>query len=317
MDGLTGWLERITSMSVATQNKIVISAATILVLVLVRRLVLLYVRRNFDDIQVQYHVRKISLYIAYFLAILIMSWVWFRGLRALTTYFGLLSAGLAIALRDPLVNLAGWVFILWRKPFEVGDRIAMGDHAGDVIDTRIFQFTLMEIGNWVAADQSTGRVIHVPNGKVFTETLANYTKGFQYIWNEVPVMVTFESDWEKAKRIMMEIGDKHAIHDVKARNQLQKAARKFMIFYATLTPTVYTSVADSGVLLTLRYLCHPRQRRGTAQAIWEDVLREFAQCDDIDFAYPTQRFYHNLQEGKSGRVRPIEPIPQPDESLND
>ncbi len=317
MDGLTGWLERITSMSVATQNKIVISAATILVLILVRRLVLLYVRRNFDDIQVQYHVRKISLYIAYFLAILIMSWVWFRGLRALTTYFGLLSAGLAIALRDPLVNLAGWVFILWRKPFEVGDRIAMGDHAGDVIDTRIFQFTLMEIGNWVAADQSTGRVIHIPNGKVFTETLANYTKGFQYIWNEVPVMVTFESDWEKAKRIMMKIGDKHAIHDVKARNQLQKAARKFMIFYATLTPTVYTSVADSGVLLTLRYLCHPRQRRGTAQAIWEDVLREFAQCDDIDFAYPTQRFYHNLQEGKSGRVRPIEPIPQPDESLND
>ena len=301
MNELTSWLERITSMSVATQNKIIVSAATILVLILVRRIVLVYVRRNFDDIQVQYHTRKVSLYIAYFLAILVLGWVWFRGFSAITTYFGLLSAGLAIALRDPLVNLAGWVFILWRKPFEVGDRIAMGDHAGDVIDTRIFQFTLMEIGNWVAADQSTGRVIHVPNGKVFSETLANYTKGFQYIWNEIPVMVTFESDWEKAKQIMMEIGDKHAIHDVKARDQLRKAARKFMIFYATLTPTVYTSVADSGVLLTLRYLCHPRQRRGTAQAIWEEVLREFAQCDDIDFAYPTQRFYDNRGEGKRGR----------------
>ncbi len=310
MNELTGWLERITSMSVATQNKIVVSAATVLILILVRRLVLLYVSRHSDDIQVRYHARKISLYIAYFLAILILSWVWFRGLRALSTYFGLLSAGLAIALRDPLVNLAGWVFILWRKPFEVGDRIAIGSHAGDVIDTRIFQFTLMEIGNWVAADQSTGRVIHVPNGIVFTETLANYTKGFQYIWNEVPVMVTFESDWEKAKQIMMEIADKHAIHDVKARSQLQKAARKFMIFYATLTPTVYTSVADSGVLLTLRYLCHPRQRRGTAQSIWEDILREFAQCDDIDFAYPTQRFYDNRGEGKPGRIQPIEDHPQ-------
>ena len=67
---------------------------------------------------------------------------------------------------------------------------------------RIFMFTLMEIGNWVDADQSTGRVIHIPNGKVFKEVLANYSKGFQYIWNEIPVLVTFESNWKKAKEIL-------------------------------------------------------------------------------------------------------------------
>jgi small-conductance mechanosensitive channel len=199
------------------------------------------------------------------------------------------------------VNLAAWVFIIWRRPFEVGDRIAIGGDAGDVIDIRVFQFTLMEIGNWVAADQSTGRIIHVPNGKVFAESLANYSKGFQYIWNEVAVLVTFESNWRKAKEILRGIGAKNAEElSASAEDRVRRAARKFMIFYTKLTPTVYTAVRESGVLLTIRYLCEPRRRRDSEQAIWEDILAEFAKHDDIDFAYPTRRYYDNMLEGKSG-----------------
>lgn len=192
----------------------------------------------------------------------------------MATFLGLASAGLAIALRDPVINLAGWAFILWRRPFDVGDRIQIGEHAGDVIDVRIFQFTLMEIGNWVAADQSTGRIIHVPNGRIFSEVLANYSKGFQYIWNEIPVLVTFESDWEKAKALLQEIADRHAAHlSQSAEERVRRAASRFMIKYSQLTPTVYTQVEASGVLLTIRYLCEPRWRRSSAHAIWEDVLR--------------------------------------------
>jgi small-conductance mechanosensitive channel len=42
----------------------------------------------------------------------------------------------------------------------------------------------MEIGGWVDAEQSTGRLVHVPNGMVFTTEVANYTEGFGYIWDE-------------------------------------------------------------------------------------------------------------------------------------
>lgn len=73
-----------------------------------------------------------------------------------------------------LVSSVLWLFILWRRPFELGDRIQIGEDAGDVIDSRIFQFTILEIGNWVAADQSTGRLIHIPNQSVFTTPLANH-----------------------------------------------------------------------------------------------------------------------------------------------
>ncbi len=85
-----------------------------------------------------------------------------------------------------------------------------------------------------------------------------------------------------------------------AEQQIREASKTFMIFYGTLTPIVYTSVKDSGVLLTIRYLIQPRQRRGSEQGIWEAVLNEFARCDDIDFAYPTTRYYHNAHEGKAG-----------------
>jgi small-conductance mechanosensitive channel len=84
-----------------------------------------------------------------------------------------------------------------------------------------------------------------------------------------------------------------------------------MIFYSTLTPSVYTHVKDSGVLLTIRYLCEPRRRRDSQQAIWEDILKKFAECDDIDFAYPTQRFYNNSVEGKTGTRPNSDPSKQP------
>jgi small-conductance mechanosensitive channel len=123
----------------------------------------------------------------------------------------------------------------------------------------------------------------------------------------VPVLVTFETNWRKAKEILLEIASKHAEHLSKsAARQVRKAAQKFMIFYGILTPTVYTSVRESGILLTIRYLCEPRKRRGTEQAIWEDILDAFAKFDDIDFAYPTRRYFDNVAEGKAG-TKPSDP----------
>lgn len=299
MQNVSEWITGVFGLSPAAQARIASSLAAILVLILLRRVLLFVVRRNSKSIGTRYRWRKTSAYLTFVISVFIVGSIWFRGFQSLSTYLGLLSAGLAIALQVPLVNLAGWVFILWRRPFSVGDRIQIGDVKGDVIDQRIFMFTIMEIGNWVDAEQSTGRVIHIPNGKVFQEPLANYTEGFEYIWNEVAVLVTFESNWEKAKEILGEIAAKHGDEPTGAAGeQIKRAASTKLIIINKLTPIVYTSVRDSGVLLTVRYLCNPRRRRGSEQGIWEDVLRAFAERKDIDFAYPTQRHYLNYIEGK-------------------
>ncbi len=282
------------------ESRVFYTILAIVLFWLVRKLILALTLRD-RDVQVQYRIRKTVAYITYPLAFLVIGRIWFAGFQDISTYLGLLSAGLAIALQTPLVNLAGWAFILWRQPFKVGDRIQLGADRGDVIDQRIFMFSLMEIGNWVDSDQSTGRVIHVPNGKIFTEVLANYSQGFEYLWNEIPVLVTFESDWRKAKELLNQIAQHHgtSLSD-SAASKLREAAKKYMIFYSKLTPVVYTSVKDCGVMLTIRYLCEPRKRRGSEQGIWEDILDAFAAHDNIDFAYPTQRFYDNACEGKPG-----------------
>jgi small-conductance mechanosensitive channel len=230
------------------------------------------------------------------LTVLLAGRVLFEGFHGAATFLGLLSAGLAIALKDPLVNLVGWMLIIWRRPFAVGDRIQIGSHAGDVMDLTVFRFTLAEIGNWVHSDQITGRIVHIPNGKVFVEPVAIYSRGMHdFIWNEVAVLVTFESNWKRAKDILNEIAVAHAGNLAEpAERKLKEYARDFLIVPIELTPRVFTTVEASGILLTVRHVCQSRHRRESTQEIWEDILDRFAECDDINFAYPTSRSYSNV-----------------------
>jgi small-conductance mechanosensitive channel len=277
------------------------SLLLLLFYLVVRRLISLAVSRRIKDVARQYIIRKTLHHVVGIIFLLVLLRLWLGSFGGIGTYLGILSAGLAIALQAPLSNLAGWLFILTRKPFVVGDRIQIGKDAGDVIDIRLFEFSLVEIGNWVDSDQSTGRIIHVPNGITFKEPVFNYTQGFNFVWNEIAVLVTFESNWEAAKEILLQIAREHtAIQSEHAERQVRSAARKYMIHFHFLTPIVWTRVADCGVTLTVRYLCEPRRRRITECTIWEAILRAFAQRDDIDFAYPTQRFYNNAAEGKPG-----------------
>ena len=306
---LHGLPQLLPGLTTDLQYKVLVSAILILVLVFARRGVLRVVDRRVEDHHLRYRWSKTSAYAAFAVGLLLMVQVWFTAVREVGTFLGLVSAGLAIALKDLVADLAGWFFILWRRPFEPGDRIQLGEHAGDVVDIRIFAFTIMEIGNWVAADQSTGRLIHVPNASVFSQPMANYTASFPYLWNELPVLVTFESDWRKAKKLLLEIVMEEGLATARdAQQTLKTSSKRFLIRYPTLTPIVYTSVQDSGVLLTIRYLTQPRQRRGTAQVLWERILDAFAEAPDIDFAYPTQRLFANPLEGKPQARADLPPL---------
>ncbi|MFA8343080.1 MAG: mechanosensitive ion channel family protein [Rhodothermaceae bacterium] len=302
VNNITGFIERVMGISPELQEKIFSTLLIIVVVTIISRSIKKLLHRKMDDITIRYQWLKIVQYGAMFFILFFVVRIWFGAFESLGTYLGLLSAGLAIAFKDLLVDLAGWFFIMIRKPFRVGDRIQVGEIKGDVIDIRIFQFSVIEIGNWVDADQSTGRIIHIPNSKVFTEAQANYTAGFNYVWHEIPVLFTFESDWKKAKKILFEIVEKHADKfSADVERQIKEAAKKYLIFYNKLTPTVYTTVKDSGVLLTMRYLTEVKKRRSVEENIWESLLDELETHSDIDFAYPTVRYYNNITEGKEGK----------------
>jgi len=286
------------------QRNLLLSLIIIILLWLVRWIALRFIDKRYaDNTRTLYNLRKTIEYASVVLGILLVGRLWLEGIGTLVTYLGLLSAGIAIALQDLIVALAAWLFIVWRRPFVVGDRIEIDGNLGDVIDIRLFSFSMLEIGRRINAEQSTGRIVHIPNGKVFAEVLTNMHQGFPFIWNEIPVMVTFESDWEKAKAILVNIINELAPDVADAVRRGRNSGQRFVISYGNVSPTVYTSVADSGVVLTLRYMVDPRKRRGSEQEIWEATLRAFKLHWDIDFAYPTQREYLHFEEGK----RPPDP----------
>jgi small-conductance mechanosensitive channel len=274
------------------------TVAVVIVLLIARALLLVLMRRHTSDARTRYRWSKGITYGIGALSLIAIGRIWFVGFSSITTFLGIAAAGLVIALKEPILNTAGWLFLISRRPFVVGDRIQIGDHSGDVIDQRLFEFSILEVGNWVAADQSTGRVIHLPNSRVFTDAIANYTRGFPYIWNEVQFVVTFESDWRAAKALLQDIAARHGralTSDAEAR--LLSEISTYMIFYATLAPAVYTAVTDRGIALSVRYLCEVRRRRDTEHAITEDVLVAFGASDAIDLAYPTRRFFDRAAEG--------------------
>ncbi len=274
------------------QAKWATTGIVVILLAVVRLVVLRVVQKRVDDPTVWYRTRKLVSYVIGVIGVLIIAALWVQG-SGFGTTLGLATAGIAIALSDVLKNLAGWLFIIIRRPFRVGDRVEIDGHIGDVVDLRAFRFSMLEIGNWVDADQSTGRLMHVPNGLVFTKPVANYTEGFGFIWHEIPMLVTFESDWEMAKQIMQQALDDHAVHHDAARasEELRRTAASYQIMYTHLTPAVYLSVRDSGVLLTGRFLAEVRKRRGVENAIWTTILPAIAAEPTVELAYPTVRTF--------------------------
>jgi hypothetical protein len=291
-DGLMrDWIETTLGLSPDIAYRIVATFATLLIVVVGRWIAARWISRRVTDKDMVFRARKAATYMATAIFVVVVTWVWLPFFDDLGTFLGLLSAGIAIALADVFLDLAGWLFIVFRRPFKVGDRIEINGTAGDVIDVRAFRFTVLEIRNWVDADQSTGRVVHVPNGSLFKYPTANFTEGFYHIWHEIPVLVTFESDWKRAEELILEAVAPIALGEDELREQqrIASSTRDYLITYKELKPTVYVTTRDSGILLTARLLVAARTRRGTDDSVWRTLLTSFAAEPSIDLAYPTGR----------------------------
>ena len=300
-----GFLQGISAFETLPWREIGLTAAVLLGAWFIRRVGRLFVVRTVDSRVVQYRWGKTLAYLTLALAIVFIIAIWVDGLSQVGTFLGLVSAGVAIALKDVLVDVAGWLILITKPPFEVGDRIQIGPHSGDVVDTSILHFHLLEIGNWVDSDQSTGRVIRIPNSKIITDPIMNYTAEFPFLWHEIPVVITFESDWQRAKKLLMEMVTEVSTETSRrAADFLQKRPSRMLISYGTVTATVYTSVLDHGICLSMRFLTDPRRRRQFHQVLWEGVLDLISNEPDIQLAYPTQRLVGFEREGPASAGTP-------------
>ena len=265
-----------------TQAIVIQSILVVIGLWIIRTVILKLTVVKIQNDHTRYIWRQTVQYFVFLLGMVLLIRLWFSGVQSILTFLGLISAAITIILKEPIQNLFAWVTIIWRELFSVGDRIEIGKYKGDVIDMGFFYFTLMEIGQWVGGDQSTGRLLKVPNGIVITEGVANYSRGLPFVWNEIRVMLTGDSDWKSAKDLLQSISEKHSATLNAAQQKAFREKAKAYVIAPTLTPTVYTSIEEKGILLTIRHLCDPRHRRNIEEKISENILEAFHQHSDIN-----------------------------------
>lgn len=236
----------------------------------------------------RYTLRKAISTLLSFLGLGALLSVWLQETTTLVVAYGLLSAGVAIALQDVLRNIAGGIIIFFSSPFKAGDRIQVDNDMGDVIDIKLFYTTLMEIREWVDGDQYTGRITQIPNSFVLNKTVKNYTKDFSFIWDEVHIMITYDSNLKKAKEIALRIA--HEVTDpfrIAATNELSDLGEKYLITQSDVDEQIYTKITDNWVDMRLRYVVDPRQRRAIKRSLFEKLLEAFNREEDIKIASAT------------------------------
>lgn len=80
----------------------------------------------------------------------------------------------------------------------------LGGVIGDATDVGILRTSLLEIGNWVQADQLSGRVVALSNADVFKDPVFNYAQGAPYIWDELTLPISYGPHWERAQSTILD-----------------------------------------------------------------------------------------------------------------
>ncbi|MBT8090441.1 MAG: mechanosensitive ion channel family protein [Gammaproteobacteria bacterium] len=229
--------------------------------------------RHVEDAQRRYRLRKLITFFGYVLAILLLSIVYSDKLSGLTVLLGVLGAGVAFALQEIVVSVAGWISLSVGRMYDVGDRVQLSGIKGDVIDIGVLRTTLMECGGWIAGDQYSGRIVRIGNSSIFKEPVFNYSSDFPFLWDEITVPIRFGSDYEAARASFLQVlKDLTGEHASRLEGDWRKMTDKYLIENAQLQPMVTLKITDNWVEFVLRYVVDYKKRRSTKDRISSRIL---------------------------------------------
>ena len=218
---------------------------------------------------------KISLTIICWLVVIL---IWKEQIKSLITLISFVSAAVTIALREIIFNFFAGIYINAKKIFDIEDRIEIKGIKGDVITMHSLGFEMLEIADGNEYEQSTGKIVHIPNSAVFSEPTKNFTKAFKYIWDEIKINIELDSDVEETKSYIYNIlKNIDILKEIpkKMEDQVDDVTVEYRIYYNKLEPIIYTRIDESHIELSLRYLVHPKKIRIVQNEIYLKVLEEY------------------------------------------
>lgn len=249
---------------VAPLQRFTLGAMAIVLLLMVAKIGKVYFVNRLNDEVARYNIQRIINLLTglsiFFIILSILFANWYTAVVSL----GLISLVLGFALQTPITSFIGWIYILVKAPYQVGDRIKIGDATGDVIDVSYLDTTLWEFGGqYLSTDHPSGRIIKFPNSNVLGSSVYNYSWAlFPYIWNEIKFQIAYQSDLEFVARVMRDTAQEEV------GEAMMERVRTFRELLAQTPvdqlevkeyPTVIFRVSDNTwVEAIVRYLVEPR-----------------------------------------------------------
>jgi small-conductance mechanosensitive channel len=246
-----------------------------------------FASRVFEE-KTQFSFRRFIDVIFTLIVIFILSSVWIEDPTTLIVSSGIIGAGLAIALQDVFRNLAGGLLAMFNNIYKIGDRIEINGNYGDVLGVGLFNTTLLEIREWIDGDQATGRLLSLPNSVVLSGIIKNYTKEFNFIWDEIRLPITYDSNWKEAYNKISDIvkqGTKEIT--MTAQDALKKLGKRYYLTSRQAAPFIYITLTDNWIDFKIRYITKIGDRRKVSTDLSRQILEEIQKSDNIQVASST------------------------------
>jgi small-conductance mechanosensitive channel len=236
--------------------------------------------QRFGRADARYKVRKLIVFSGYLSILLFLAILFEDRLGRLSFAFGIVGAGVAVALQDVVASIAGAFSIGFSKLYAVGDRVQIGDTRGDVIDIRLLRTTLMETGNWVSQDLYNGRIARIPNSTVLRGSVFNYSQGFRFVWDEINVPFKITSDCQLAKAMLLRAANE-AIGEylVEAQSSWKVMSDNYESANPPLEPTVALVVNVGSLEFTVSYVVNYTKRTAMKDQLFTKIVEEVANSD--------------------------------------
>lgn len=259
--------------------------ALLIIYIIIKILLELFVSERIKESKTRYSLKKTASILSILAFIAAAIAIWIDNLQALLVSYGILAAGAAVALQDVFKNFTGSLIILITGTYHVGDRIEINSKIGDVIDIGIFYTTLLETNEWVGGDQATGRLSIIPNGSVISGVVNNYTKDHPYIWDEISIPITYDSDWKTALEMLKNvIATETKASAEKSDASVSNLSDKYYLPEKATESTVYAVLTDNWITMNIRYITEVRRRRELRDYLNRIILTELEKVDTIKIA---------------------------------
>jgi small-conductance mechanosensitive channel len=263
--------------SLPTGGKFAFAALGILLIHGAFRLLETTLPRHFRQADARYRVRKFVLFLGYGVGLLFLVAVFGDRLGRISLVLGVAGAGIVVSLQDLVASAAGWLAIGASKLYSVGDRIRIGDTKGDVIDISILRTTVLETGNWVSGDLHNGRLARIPNSLALKGPVFNYTQGFRFVWDEIKVTLTAQSDHRFARTVLLNIAEQTVADFMEdARHTWKEIKDDYQIENPGLEPIVTLAVNGGSLEFTVNYIVDYAHRTLMKDRLFTKIADEIA-----------------------------------------